>query len=253
MYETMYSKAGGGAILHTKRVLSPEAIRTMHLPATDEAGGMGVTSMLQMVNAGVWLVTMRSRTDMAKAMRLPNEKLVQAHIAQYLLPQVQLMLNRVHRIASAAHRASIEKDIPKAAAAFMKSRTNPRTIRKRLMTVGAKNEAAQVEAHAYAHSDDDLAGDIYAAQASRKQTVHAANVWTNSRSSHETKVSNAAFILQMSTLLWLDGRFQGRKICTGQNAHVRVWKSRWTATTRTRAKSPGESASTTPCVTGLHG
>lgn len=200
MYETMYSKAGEGAILHTERVLSPEAIRTMHLPATDEAGGMGVTSMLQMVNSGVWLVTMRSRADMAKTMRFPNEKLVQAHIAQYLLPQVQLMLNRVHRIASAAHRESIEKDIRKAAAAFMKSRTNPRTIRKRLMTVGAKNEAAQVEAHACAHSDLDLAGDIYAAQAARKQTVNAANVWTNSRSGHETKVSNAAFILQLSTL-----------------------------------------------------
>ena len=38
VYETMYDKAGEGAILHTKRVLSPEAIRTMHLPATDEAG-----------------------------------------------------------------------------------------------------------------------------------------------------------------------------------------------------------------------
>ena len=101
---------------------------------------------------------------------------------------------------SPAHRESVGRDIPKTAAAFMKSRANPRTIRKRLMTVCAKNETAQVEAHAYANSDEDLAGDIYAAQASRKQTVHAANVWKNSRSSGPTEIMQPRALCRFDVL-----------------------------------------------------
>ena len=133
------------------RVLSPEAIRVMHLPPNDDAGGMGVPSMEHVVKAGVWLIAMRCRADMAKAMRFPHEKKVMTYITKYQIPQMQVMLDHVHRITTTAHQDMVGRAIQKTADEFLKDRTNPRTIRKRLMTVYNKNEMRQQGAQAHTH------------------------------------------------------------------------------------------------------
>ena len=93
------------------------------------------------------------------------------------------------------------------------------------MTVFKMNEITQVEANTQAYDGKGVAADVYATQAARKRTVNAGQVWTNSRSSHETKISSAGFMLQFCTAVgWpipgtedLDGTTCA---CTGMTKQV---------------------------------
>ena len=202
-YETILHDAGAGAMVRAKKLLSKRAVEMMHCRADDEQNGMGINSLLNQSDAGVWIAGMKAGRALDKATKSPHQKMVNAYVDKQVVPKMQKIIDDAAAIAkTTTYMPFFEEAIPLKAVKFINGRSSTGAIKKRLKKVYDDDRHRKLLLAAvmavYKEGDDGEDVRMFQALNGRCAVKGASRVFTNSRGLHDTKITGAGFTTQLS-------------------------------------------------------
>lgn len=207
-YERCYDKASNGSSASTSDVAFNAAARSfMFLPADSIGGGMGLSSLDDLVGAGSYLVGLSSALTILKAQKHRQRDPILAHLRRNA--SIQPMLDRLHkRLANfpASSQMAARKAVPPTLAGFLSSTSGPRRTSHTVNRIAKEHRLTL--ATALFDTDTSMIGGSWKrtieARAARLNVTQGSAVFTLPRSRYDTSLSGPAFLLALSDFAGLD-------------------------------------------------